>query len=382
MEELPHIGMPGTHMPQKTVTKKARTPKYVQLAQQLREQVKNGERKPGERLPTFAQMRAEFGLTQTTLERMYHLLEAENIVMRAPGKGVFIATPQRRSQGIIGFCSCPISEQHPYYAHLLQGVREVIHEAGWELLLTHDKTSIKWEKVDGVLIGTPYIGNIINGLPPMMPCFSLLHHIDDAPCVTTDNYGGIRQAMRHLLELGHRNLAYLTNTRPNLEDNVQQKRLRGYRDALRDAGIELKPGWLRDHRDPSEPMQKWAIMGRQKTERWLQTDWEQTGCTAILALNDEVAIGVIEALRGAGLKVPEDVSVVGFDGTEIAEYYQPRLTTVEVPLREIGAHSARLLLDRIAAPLDHERGKEVEPPQETVLLARLRIGQSTAPVKS
>jgi DNA-binding LacI/PurR family transcriptional regulator len=357
--------------------RKSRTPKYVQLAHQLREQVERGERKPGEQLPTFAQMQAEFGLGQATLERVYQLLEAEKIIVRTPGKGVFVSTPQRRSQGVLGFCSCPLSEQHPYYAHLLQGVREVVHEAGWELLLTHNKTSIQWEKVDGVLIGTPVIRDIVHTLPPTMPHFSLLHEVGEAPHVITDDYDGIRQAMNYLLELGHRNIAYMTKVRPKQEEGLQQKRLRAYCDALREAGIDLQPGWLRDYRDPFEPMGKWATMGRQKTERWLQTDWEKTGCTAILAQNDETAIGIIEALLEAGLKVPEDVSVIGFDGTEIAEYYRPRLTTVEVPLHEIGARATRLLLDQIAQPMD----RQAPPPQKTVLPASLRIGQSTAPVK-
>lgn len=364
-------------MPTDSDVKKTRTPKYIRLARELREQVERGERKPGEQLPTFAQMQAEFGLGQATLERVYQLLETEQIIVRTPGKGVFVSSPPaRRAQGVLGFCSCPISEQHPYYAHLLQGTREAVREAGWELLLTHDKASIKWEKVDGALISTPYLEHLTNSLPPLIPRISLLHTIGAAPRVVTDDYDGMRQAMKHLLELGHRNIGYLTKTKPRPAEGVQCRRLRAYRDALRDADITLQPGWLRDLHDPFEQIQKWVTLGRQKTERWLKTDWDQTHCTAILAQNDETAIGIIEALQSAGLKVPEDVSVVGFDGTEIADYCRPRLTTVVVPLHEIGAQGARLLLAQIA-PRDHQ----VAPPQETVIPASLRIGQSTAPVK-
>ena len=93
--------------------------------------------------------------------------------------------------------------------------------------------------------------------------------------------------------------------------------------------------------------------------------------------NDETAIGVIAALQDAGLRVPEDVSVVGFDGTEIARYHRPRLTTVKVPLEEIGTRGFELLMQQVERPLG-EIGPE-RPRARLLLSTQLQIGQSTAP---
>ena len=82
-------------------------------------------------------------------------------------------------------------------------------------------------------------------------------------------------------------------------------------------------------------------------QTWLANNWQQAGCTALLAHNDYVAIGVMDALREAGLRVPDDIAVVGFDGLEVGQFVSPRLTTVEVPLHEIGAQAVEMLCAQI-----------------------------------
>jgi LacI family transcriptional regulator len=360
-------------MPLETKAKTPRIPKYVQFARQLREQIERGERKPGEQLPTFAQMQAEFGLGQGTMERVYQLLEEQGLIARKVGHGTFVTDSTARAKsGTIGMITYPSAEQHPYYAHLLRGVREAAYEAGWELLLTHDKAPIKWEKMDGVLNRGAF------PLPPYMPYVALMNPALEVPSVTTDDYQGMRLAVEHLLELGHRRIAYMTLEKQRPMISIMRNRLQGYRDALSEAGITPRADWLRDLRGPFEPMREWEVMSRQKTEYWLQSDWEETACTAVIAHNDEAAIGIVEALQDAGLRVPEDISVVGFDGTEIAAYFRPRLTTVEVPLREIGARATRLLIEQMTRPL----GEPAPPIQSVVLPPRLRTGQSTALVKA
>src|SRR5690606_6745856 len=119
-------------------------------------------------------------------------------------------------------------------------------------------------------------------------------------------------------------------------------RLAGYRDALQAAGIEPVHEWTRTLAGtPSVDLRQ---TGYESTRSWLQDDWHELACTALLSHNDEAAIGAIEAFTERGLSVPEQVSVVGFDGTEMSEYSRPRLTTVEVPLREIGKTAMELLL--------------------------------------
>jgi DNA-binding LacI/PurR family transcriptional regulator len=106
-------------------------------------------------------------------------------------------------------------------------------------------------------------------------------------------------------------------------------------------------------------------------QSWLQEGWRETRCTALLAQNDLAAIGAMRAFQKAGIRVPEDVSVVGFDGTELCEYLAPQLSSVEIPLREIGAQAVKVLLDRLRQP----SGKA----ETLVLPTRFQARESSAP---
>ena len=104
---------------------------------------------------------------------------------------------------------------------------------------------------------------------------------------------------------------------------------------------------------------------------WLKDDWNQLGCTAVMVQNDEAAIGAMEALEAAGKRVPQDVSVVGFDGIDICEYARPRLTSVEVPLQEIGKTATEILLRQL-----DEKHFEIE---HAVLPTGVCVRESTSP---
>ncbi len=147
---------------------------------------------------------------------------------------------------------------------------------------------------------------------------------------------------------------------------------------MRAAKIEVPSQWIRRlmHREEIQQAPFLYHSGRASMRKWLQDGWRDLGCTALLAQNDEAAIGAIEELQEAGFDVPGDVSVVGFDGTEAAEYFRPRLTTIKVPLEEIGAAAAEYLLRQI------REGDETEEHTGVTLPAQLKIGDSTAPPRS
>jgi LacI family transcriptional regulator len=105
-------------------------------------------------------------------------------------------------------------------------------------------------------------------------------------------------------------------------------------------------------------------------KKWLSDGWRETGCTAILAQNDVAAIGVMQILQEEGIRVPDDVSVMGFDGTEICDLVSPRLWSVMLPLAQIGAKAVEILNRQIAGEADAG---------ETILLPlHLRQGESVA----
>ena len=347
-------------------------PRYKQIAQNLRDQIRTGELAVGQKLPSFPQMRAQ-GVSQNTMEKVYLLLEADGIIERTTGSGVYVAQPRQKKAAVkTGAIGIPQwSDGYALSAYggpILRGVQDAAYEAGYDVLLTRDFERTQFAKVDGALSVGPLDTQFHP--PPTMPWVSVLWMDSEVPSLMVDEASGVRDAVRHLWRLGHRRIAYLVVHWGNTEHDRQAV----HRDSLRAAGIDPDPRWVR-------PLYKFGEFNSERgfaghgylaMKKWLREDWKALACTAILAHNDEAAVGLIRALSEAGLHVPRDVSVVGFDGTNVAALATPALTTIEVPLREIGAQGTRLLLDMI------ENGRSREEIRQ-VLPVRLRIRNSTAP---
>ena len=324
--------------------------KYQRLAQSLREKIRSGELQPEDRLPSFSAMRLQYGATTTTVERVYSILEQEGLVKREKGRGIFVAQPHAvRAKGIIGITGLGDTFGtgcHPWGTHLLKGIRDAAGHAGKEILLYRHlpNSAIQWEHVDGILNIDTHIHHILPHLPIGIPFVSALTKVPQHVSVVADEAGGLRAAIEHLIALGHRQIAYLImQTKPDIP--VLQQRVAAYHHTMHELGIAPHPRWLRHlHLEDSMYFQE---SGYNSMAQWLADDWHELGCTALLAHNDDTAIGAMQALQQAGIRVPEDVSVVGFDGTEIGKYCTPHLTSVKLPLEEIGAQAMKLLLQLI-----------------------------------
>ena len=377
------------------------TPKYLRLAQKLTREIEDGTLSPGDRLPSFSEINQQFGAATNTVDRAFLVLEQNGLVRREQGRGVFVAEPGRSNPkpktGFIGLFGGfgGFSEGLPHYEglntssffslHILQGIREILSREEKQLVLLNDDAR-GVENLDGVLAcSTGHFDLLARRLPPGLPCVSLLLEVDGVPSVVADDYQGAKDAVNYLIELGHRRIACL------MEFPLALPRLRaaGYHDALTEAGIALNPRWMHQPRHKKHLDQDYRTWGREGMRQWLQSDWQELGCTALLAQNDMVAAGVLESLQEAGIRVPEEVSVIGFDGTEICEYSSPQLSSVELPLRQIGTLAAQILLRQMqddsatatspasatspAAALSDGRH-----PMTQVLSATLRVRQSTA----
>ena len=164
--------------------------------------------------------------------------------------------------------------------------------------------------------------------------------------------------------LGHTRIGALSCC----ETPLPRLRLAGYRTALHEAGIVPDPKWVIPMAG-GDRNQTRKVMGE-----WLAKDWKENGLTAVLAQNDEVAMGIIDALEDAGLSVPGDVSVIGFDGTENCEHFRPPLTSVAVPLHKIGTTCMELVLSQV-------RGEQVDA-NVTMMPAPLVVRGSTGRPKA
>lgn len=351
-----------------------REPKHVALVRDISSQIRSGELRPGDQLPSFNELRERWGVGRDTLERMYKSLEEDGLISREHRRGIFVAYPgQAKRQGTIGFVTPTALLNHPYYVHLLQGVRHGAELADVEVLLVSERNSVRWEKMDGLI----YQATMHNYMerPPGMPAVVLVKSVTWVDSVMADDSLGITQAIEHLWSLGHRRIAFLTNE--GQPHTMSEHRWRAYQD-FATRYPESKSEWLRILADPGIGNKSWEEVGYEDMRRWLSEDWKELGCTAILAHNDETAIGVIAALQEAGLRVPQDVSVVGFDGTDIAYFHRPRLSTVKVPLFEIGLRGFQTLMQQIEQPV-HEANAE-RLAVRLMLPTQFQPGQSTGPV--
>lgn len=358
-----------------TTINAVRAPRYQLLAQQLRDDIRGGRLKPGDRLPSFPQIKAEQGVSQATWDKAHSLLAAENLIVRERGRGTFVAEvakfPRRERTGIIGVSGYGfvLARNSIYWAELMGGICSAAQAASVHILLMDGDKPRGWDNADGVLLLDGTAANTARLHREARPYVAVLEAHEAFAGVSADDYSGARAATAHLLQLGHRRIAFVHSN----DATLTAQRLAGYCDALQEAGIVAHPHWQRRIGGENQYGADFIRAGRECLSRWLQEDWAALGCTALLAQNDEVALGAIEALRAADLEVPADVSVVGFDGISNAES-AARLTTVEVPLGAIGARAVELLLREI----ENESWIGQTVFEQEKLPVSLRVHQSTA----
>lgn len=183
----------------------------------------------------------------------------------------------------------------------------------------------------------------------------LAPHAYQAPTVTIDNLAGAREMTRYLLDLGHRRIGFIAGPERLRTSRI---RLAGYRAALEEAGVEFAPDAVEAGGFTTEGGAKAAAALMER----------RSDITAIFAANDVMAFGVLHAVTVLGLRVPEDVSVAGFDDVQLAAFALSPLTTLRVPMSELGRLGAQLALDALAG----RRVRSQRLPTEIVVRASTR----------
>ncbi|GGM14457.1 LacI family DNA-binding transcriptional regulator [Deinococcus aerophilus] len=310
------------------------------------------------------------GISEATRARV--LTTAQKLGYRANAAARTLATGRSDTLGVL----VP-SLGTQYVSEVVRGADHAATALGLDLLISttqerpgregHNVSRLSGGLVDALLIVLPYA---LHDYAPALLDASLPVVVvgNESPgqplaLVDTDHMAGARLAAGHLLDLGHRRIAFVTG-RPDVQASAE--RLRGYGEALRGAGLPVDERLIVDG-DYTQP-------GGFHATRTLLARLDAGGLplpTAVFAANDVSAFGVIEALRDHGLRVPGDVSVIGFDDIPQASQVHPPLTTVRQPLPEMGEVAARMLIARL-------RGGPAPPPR-TVLPPTLVLRASTAP---
>jgi LacI family transcriptional regulator len=253
-----------------------------------------------------------------------------------------------------------------YVVEILRGIDEELAAAEYDLMLYTSRrrsasesahvTALTQGLAEGLLLLLPRgLSRYVERLQQRHFPFVLIDH--DAPGgnvhgVVATNRQGARDAIRYLLDLGHRRIGFITG---NMAVDSARARLDGYCDALSERGLALDPQLVVE----GDFLQPRALATARQLLRLPDRP------TAIFASNDLSAFGVLDAARELGLRVPEDLSVVGFDDIPQAAYARPMLTTVRQPLEEMGRVATRMLLAAMRSP--HNAPTAVELPTQLIV---------------
>ena len=270
---------------------------------------------------------------------------------------------------VIGVIATDLENQ--YTGSLIASMSEAAWQVGYETLIyshverekrpSGSVVQLLRQISDGVIAILPlefgYLGDLASINIPVITIDHVGEHAEFLS-ITTDCYEGARTAMQHLIGLGHRRIAYIAG-----DERLASARDRrhAYIETLADYGLEPDPSLL-------QPGDFTEICGYEATVRLLSL---ANPPTAIFAANDLSAFGAITAIRKAGLCVPDDISVIGFDDILFAAQFSPPLTTIRQPLRQIGHSAVELLLELIAG------GEPALPPKP--LPTEIVIRASTGP---
>lgn len=328
--------MPTTQQPEATL-------KYLQLEEQLRRQIESGALRPGDRLPSHAELHARYSMTRPTVERAHALLEQKGLITRIHRRGIFVADRSSSAvsmppgvtvdSGTIVAIGVP---DRSIFERAMSLLLPQANAAGFSLvcrLIDRDASSgtlssLETEKPSGyilfgrhflplakqlhemgqrvVLVGTPYANTLPN-----------------VPVVQSDQEQGGYRATRHLLDLRHRGIAFR-----GWSDWPQMQRYQGHQRALAEArrkGIAVQESFIFE-----EEYQKWREMP-EIVEAYFRRPDAPTG---IIVWNDQMAVALLSLLSYVGVRVPQEVSIVGYDNLPEGEQVHPPLTTVDVGIHQ------------------------------------------------
>jgi GntR family transcriptional regulator of arabinose operon len=343
-----------------------RVPKYVAIAESIKADIAGGMLQPDDRLPSFGSMRKQFQVTIDTIDKAHSLLEQEGLVRREPGRGVFVERKTRIRTGNIGLILNKTDENCSYNRAFLNGILDQARQQGLNIMLVDINDPDLVDKTDGVLFYCRSIDVEKIQFPITMPRVLILEPATNISIanVVADDFNGAKMATEHLLKLGHRRISTILSY---AVDPYAIQRFAGYRAALEGFGIPFDERLVRyvELSRENYVMDTEATMGG-----WIAQGWRSLNSTAVLAPSDEGIFGIMTALGEVGLSVPQDVSIVGFDGLLRPQQAALQLTTIEVPLREIGTLSVDLIVEQIQRG-SHEAKQIIAPVQ-------LRVGTTTA----
>jgi LacI family transcriptional regulator len=283
-----------------------------------------------------------------TYQKVQCVIEALGYTSSLAARGM-----RSRRMNVVGLIMPDV--EFPFALEVMKGVNRAIAELGYDLIvytgggIKRESTADRERRYISLLNGSVTDGVIV--VTPATTAFSTASPVvvvdpnnkgPDCPAVIATNHTGALAVMEYLVGLGHRRIGFIGG-RPELKSAVQ--RLQGYKDGLGEVGISLDPELIQAG-DYSEEV------GFTCAQRLLSL---ANPPTAIFAANDQSAIGSIKAIHQAGLRIPDDISVIGFDNIPEVAYTHPRLTTIDQSIKRMGYVATEMLISLIKGqPLEND----------------------------
>lgn len=274
----------------------------------------------------------------------------------------------------------------PYCTLVLRGIENALFQSSFLPILTdlHNERSrferylemLLDRRIEGLVVLANWLFVDINVLADLeksnIPTATVGRELknDKISSVIVDNMAGAHAALDHLCSLGHRKIAFIRGPH-QLSDT--EPRWRGVRALARERNLELDPRLIVDLPESGDPLSSFE-QGYKLTEELLR---RHHPFTALMAFDDMTAFGAIRALRSAGLHVPEQVSVIGFDDVAPSAIYSPSLTTIRQPMEVMGASAASLVVEAINGALDKKPSRTIH----RRIVPELIVRESTRSVK-
>ncbi|SDH76543.1 transcriptional regulator, LacI family [Alteribacillus persepolensis] len=256
-----------------------------------------------------------------------------------------------------------------FFSEVLRGIEHTAIREGYQVILGDTENSVEREndyinlllqkQVDGMLLLTARLEKEkLEELAEHFPIVLACEYIDglNVPTVSIDNISAARKATEHLIKLGHERVAHICGP---MNVILGRDRLRGFRQAMMSHDLDVDPSYIQEGGNES------LESGYNQMMKLLALETPPTG---VFVYNDEMAMGAMKAVKNSGLRIPEDIAIVGFDNLKMASVVEPHLTSIDQPKYKIGQKAMSILIQKI--------NKEKITKQSFVMKDHLFIRQS------
>lgn len=334
------------------------TPKYMALVQWIREQIRTSRLLPGQKLYSENELKDKFGISRQTVRHAISILETEGVLRRVRGSGTYIQEGQRLVSGRNTYISVVTTYADSYiFPRTIQSIENALFQRGFSvrIALTNNQNSKEKSILKDILNRDETAGLLIeptkSGIPnpnlnlyrkiqgrgiPMLFLNSYYPELS-IPHVSMDDRRVGEQITDHLISMGHQRIGGIFK----LDDGQGRLRYAGYLEAMMRAGLEVEERcavWI-----DTEEAGHLADVGQRILDR-------VSGCTALVCYNDQVAFHLMDLMKRRGIRVPEDMSLVSVDDSELAVFGGVGLTTLPYPMEQMGEKAVEYLLRRMEEP--------------------------------